>query len=172
MTDAAQIELDFEEKQYLGFNAYSALRRITLAIFCFLAYFFAEDETQLIKVLPKSNTEYFFYLGIFILLISAGLMFILHIHTTVHNSSVTLTGFWTARKVKINLSTIQSAKLIEVSKAGLSRPVYNLHFKGRIKFYTRGSEAVQLTDYDGTKYIIGSQKAGELLKVIQQKLKD
>ena len=50
--------------------------------------------------------------------------------------------------------------------------VYNLHLKGTIRFYTRGIDAVELIDKDGLVYLIGSQKAEELARVIQNKLKN
>ena len=46
----------------------------------------------------------------------------------------------------------------------------NLHFKCTIRFYTRGRDAVELTDKDGLIYLIGSQKAEELSRVINNKL--
>jgi hypothetical protein len=53
----------------------------------------------------------------------------------------------------------------------LNRAVYNLHLKGTIRFYTRGVDAVELTDKDGLIYLIGSQKAEELTRVIKNKLR-
>ena len=56
------------------------------------------------------------------------------------------------------------------SKYILDRSVYNLHLKGTIRFYTRGTDAVELTDKDGLIYLIGSQKSEELARVINQEL--
>ena len=56
------------------------------------------------------------------------------------------------------------------SKYILNRSVYNLHLKGTIRFYTRGVDAVELTDKDGLIYLIGSQKSEELARVINQEL--
>ena len=56
------------------------------------------------------------------------------------------------------------------SKYILNRSVYNLHLKGTIRFYTRGTDAVKLTDKDGLIYLIGSQKSEELSRVINQEL--
>ena len=52
----------FEEKQYLGFNAYSISRRLAIAIFCFVAYYYTENREE--------NADLLFLLGIFILVIS------------------------------------------------------------------------------------------------------
>ena len=63
-----------------------------------------------------------------------------------------------------------SVKKVEYSKYLLNAAVYNLHLKGKVRFYTRGSYAVELIDKDGLVYLIGSQKAEELTRVIQEKL--
>ena len=73
--------------------------------------------------------------------------------------------------VKINTGSLISAKHVKYSKYIINRSVYNLHFKGRIRFYTRGPDAVELTDKDGLIYLIGSQKAEELTRVINNKIK-
>jgi len=40
------------------------------------------------------------------------------------------------------------------------------HYKKSIRFFTRGNDAVELTDQDGLIYLIGSQKAEELERSI------
>ncbi len=156
----------FEEKQYLGFNKFSALRRVVMAIFCFITYYFSDELPVMDQVLQANDL--LFIMGIAILVISILLMFVLHLETVVNESSITLDGIWTARKVKIDLHSIVSVKKIPYSNYKLNGPVYNLHRKGRIKFYTRGREAVELLDKDGLRYIIGSQRAAELSKLLQQ----
>ena len=94
------------------------------------------------------------------------LLFILHFVTKVENRSIILEGLWTARKVKIDISSILTSEKVMYSKFIFNRGVYNLHRKGRIHFYTYGRDAVQLTDKDGLIYIIGSQRADELNKII------
>tara|TARA_B100000029_G_C17137154_1_gene800973 strand:+ start:61 stop:537 length:477 start_codon:yes stop_codon:yes gene_type:complete len=156
-------EFDFVEKQYLGLNKMSLTRRISLAIFCFVAYYWRESH-------EKSGDLYFF-IGLAIMIISIILFFILHFKTHVVNGSIILDGLWTSRKIKIDTRSIVSVKKIQYSKYFLNRAVYNLHIKGTIRFYTRGTDAVELVDKDGLVYLIGSQKAAELTKVIQEKLK-
>jgi hypothetical protein len=91
----------------------------------------------------------------------------LHIHTKVINHSLILDGLWTSRKVKIDLNNIVEVKKVKYSKYLLNRPVYNLHFKNKIRFFTQGNDAIELTDKDGLKYRIGSQKADELKKILE-----
>lgn len=170
----------FEEKQYLGSNRYSILRRLVLALFCFIAYYWSENpkpvEVSGITIgaypaddIPNSG-QLFFLMGVVILVLSGLMIFVLHIRTTVTSKSIIIDGLWTSRKVKIDLGNIVSAKVIRYSKYFFKRPVYNLHFKGKIRFFTSGNEALELTDRDGLVYRIGSQRARELESVIQRQL--
>jgi hypothetical protein len=170
----------FIEKQYMGYNKYSFLRRGVLALFCFVAYYWSENPKPVdvsgvrigsypVQDIPNSG-ELFFLLGMVILIISIGLFFVLHIKTVVSGNSITLDGIWTSRKVKIDLESIIQAQIIPYSTYYFNVPEYNLHRKGKIKFYTFGNEAVELTDKDGLKYIIGTQKAGELLRLVQERI--
>jgi len=155
-------EFDFIEKQYFGLNKMSLARRMSLALFCFTAFYWRENH--------EKSGELYFFLGIVIMLISIILFFILHFKTQVINGSIILDGLWTSRKIKIDTVSIVSVKKVQYSKYILNRSVYNLHLKGIIRFYTRGVDAVELTDKDGLIYLIGSQKAEELTRVIQNKL--
>ena len=155
-------EVEFIEKQYLGLNKMSLTRRMSLAIFCFTAYYWRENH--------EKSGELFFFIGLTIMIISIILFFILHFKTQVVNGSIILDGLWTSKKIKIDSTSIVSAKKVKYSKYFLNRSVYNLHVKGTIRFYTRGVEAVELTDKDGLIYLIGTQKASELVRVIQNKL--
>ena len=149
---------NFIEKQYLGLNKISLSRRMVLAIFCFVIYYLRENQ--------QKSAELLFFLGIFILIISFILVFVLHFETKIKNGSIILDGLWTARKVKIDLNSINKCEIVQYSKFFLNRSVYNLHFKGTIRFYTRGSDAVKLTDNDGQVYLVGSQKSEELARII------
>ncbi len=152
----------FEEKQYLGYNRYSNVRRMVLAIFCFLAYYWTEEHDR--------NGEILFAMGITIMVVSALLIFVLHLHTKVTDTSIILDGLWTSKRIKIDLSSIVSVKSVPSKNFLLSRPVYNLHRHGVIRFYTRGMEGVELTDRDGLKYIIGSQTSGQLADLLRGKI--
>lgn len=165
----------FEEKQYLGYNKYSVIRRMTFAIFCFSAYYFAGDEKLTDSLVGQGidieNTgDLFFLMGILILVWSCFLIFVLHIKTQLFKDYIIIDGLWTARKVKIDLRSITNVKCIQYSKYLLNRPVYNLHRRGKIKFFTRGNDAVELTDKDGLTYIIGSQQPTHLKESILNQL--
>lgn len=155
-------ENQFTEKQYLGLNKMSFFRRMALSIFCFVAYYWSENQDK--------SGDLFFFLGITILVISALLVFVLHFETKIKKDSIILDGLWTARKVKIDVNSLQSAEIVKYSRFFLNRSVYNLHFKGSIRFFTRGKDAVKLTDKDGQVYLIGSQKVEELARIIKNKL--
>ncbi|MEM9022253.1 MAG: hypothetical protein AAGB22_00830 [Bacteroidota bacterium] len=163
----AESAILFEEKQYLGYNKFSIMRRTVLALFCFLVYYFSNERPETGADGPG---EFLFYMGMAILVLSVILLFVLHLHTKVINGSVVLDGIWTARKVKIDLGSIATAEVVPASKYWLNRPVYNLHLKGKIRFFTQGTEMVRLTDKDGLMYDIGTQKPNELYRVIGSQL--
>jgi len=156
------LDFDFIEKQYLGLNKMALTRRLALAIFCFCAYYWRENNDK--------SGELFFTIGIAIIIFSILLLFVLHFETKVYNGSIILDGLWTSRKIKINIVSLVSVKKVKYSKYIINRAVYNLHFEGTIRFYTRGTDAVELVDKDGLIYLIGSQKAEELSRVINNKL--
>ena len=156
-------EIKFEEKQFLGYNKLSFFRRMVFTIFYLSAYYWSEEQNK--------SGDLFFIMGISILVISALLVFVLHFHTKVLNGSVVLDGLWTARKVKIDLSSIEQVSKTEYSRFIFNKSVYNLHRKGTIRFYTRGKECVELVDKDGLVYLIGSQRIDELTKVLEEAIK-
>lgn len=156
-------EILFEEKQYLGYNRYSNVRRFILGMFFFIAYVWREEHDK--------NGDVLFLMGVVILTFSVLLMFVLHLHTKVTDHSIVLDGLWTSKRVKIDLRSIVSVRAVPSRKFLLSRPVYNLHWKGAIKFYCRGKEGVELIDSDGLVYIIGSQMSGQLVQLLQKLIK-
>lgn len=170
-----QDEIIFEEKQYIGSNKWSILWRTVLALFCFLLYYWSENPKPVdisgiaipSSPVDQDSGQLFFLMGLIIMLLSAILIFVLHIHTKIINNNLILDGLWTSRKVKIDLSSIVDAKKVKYSMYRLNPPIYNLHYKNVIRFYTKGTDAVELTDKDGLKYLIGSQKAAELEKLIK-----
>ena len=48
--------------------------------------------------------------------------------------------------------------------------MYNLHIRGKVKYFTHGNYAVELTDKDGLRYRIGSQRFEELNALIKEKI--
>lgn len=154
--------LQYLEKQYLGVNKISISIRLSLAIFCFFCYYWKGPESD--------KSDIYFLMGVIILITSCILIFILHFETKVINNSIILDGLWTARKVKIDINSLKSVEIVSYSRFFLNRSVYNLHFKGSIRFFTRGKDAVKLIDKDGQVYLIGSQKVEELERTIKNKL--
>jgi hypothetical protein len=153
----------FTEKQYLGrdFNRISI--RVVMIIFAFGAYFVTENRDR--------NGDLFLIVGFAILLVSIIMLFMVHYRTTVQNKSLILDGLWTTKLVKIDLNSIVKVEKRPYSKYLLNNPVYNLHQKGKIRFYAGGKDAVCLTDRDGLEYIIGTQCQQELEQAILQEMK-
>ena len=82
----------YVEKQYLGYNQLSMLRRLSLALFCFGLYWW--------KVTNNRNGDLFFFLGVTIIVISIILLFVLHLKIRVFKSYIELDGLWTTKKSK------------------------------------------------------------------------
>lgn len=174
-------EILFEEKQYLGHNRLSMLIRTLLALFCFLGYYWSENPKPIqlsfftIGSYPIDGVNHsgiiFFIVGASILLMSAGLTYVLHIQTKVYRGYLTLDGFWTSRKVKVDFGTITAIRKGRYKKSIFRRAVYNLHNMGVIRFYTSGEDFVELSDNAGFTYKIGSQKAQELYNILKNELK-
>ena len=155
-------EILFEERQFLGLNKYSMLRSLVLALFCFVAYFYTENREE--------NADLLFLAGIILMVITLLSVFIMHLHTRIYSNCIELDGLWTTRKVKIDLSSITKIEKTPYSNYVLNNPVYNLHRKGTVKFYTSGREAMRLTDKDGLEYLIGTHKQEEFLRIINEQL--
>jgi hypothetical protein len=153
-------EIFFEEKQYLGYNPLSLFRRLLLALFCFALYWW--------KIHNERNGDLFFWLGIGIVTISMLMLFILHMRIFVDKESIVLSGLWTTRKVKISLNNIARIERRKYSHLHFNNPVFNLHIKGTIRFYTGGNEAIELTDRGGQVYRIGTQRPAELEQILRK----
>lgn len=169
----------FEEKQYMGHNRLSMIWRTLIALFCFVGYYWSENPKP-VKVaifrigsypldIPNSG-QIFFLLGLLVLLFSLMLTYILHIQTKVYSEFIIIDGFWTARRVKINLDTIVHIRKSKYKKHIFRRAVYNLHSRGVIRFYTSGNEFVEIKDNTGFTYRIGSHKTPELYQVLKKQL--
>ena len=164
----------------MGHNRLSILTRSILALFCFLGYYWSENpkpvQVSFVKIGsypipdPSQSGLVFFLIGVFILMLSAGLTYILHIHTKVYKGYVLIDGFWTTRKVKIDLNNITHVRKSRYKRNILRRAVYNLHNKGIIKFYTSGEEFVELSDNSGFVYRIGTHRSSEFYNNIKAQL--
>ncbi len=171
----------FEEKQYLGHNRLSMVIRTMLALFCFMGYYWSENPKPVqvsffkigsypIQSISNSGLI-FFIVGTSILMLSAGLTYVLHIQTKVYKDYMILDGFWTSRKIKIDLSNITSIRKGRYKKNIFRRAVYNLHNMGVIRFYSSGDDFIELVDNAGFTYKIGSQKPQELFKILEAELR-
>lgn len=153
----------FLEKQYIGRDYLRICIRLIMAAFCFAAYVYERD---------RDNTQdLFLVVGFGIIVVSIVLMFLIQYKTIVDNKSVIIDGLWTAKRVKIDLNSIVSVRKDTYSTFMFNNPVYNLHKKGTIRFYSSGRDAVVLTDRDGLEYFIGTQRPNELLLVLQNEMK-
>lgn len=164
----------------MGHNRLSIIWRMILALFCFIAYYWSENPKPVqvsvfyigsypIQNIPNSG-KIFFILGLIILIISAGLTYILHIHTRIYKGYMIIDGFWTARRVKIDFGTVNHIRKGRYKRNIFRRAVYNLHSKGIIRFYTSGEEFVELQDTSGFIYRIGSHRASEILNIIKSSI--
>lgn len=151
------------ENQYLGRDRAWLSIRLILALFCFVAYYLNSEHEQ--------NSRLFLVAGAAILIISIVMMYMLHYRIALSSTSITLSGLWTARLVKININSIVSVEHKAYSKFIVNNPVYNLHQKGKIRFYAGGKDAVWITDQEGLVYIIGSTRAVELTGKIKEAMK-
>jgi hypothetical protein len=170
----------FDERQYHGLNRHSMLRRLLLATFCFVGYYWSENpkpvETDFFRIgeYPGNDRsgELFFVLGLAVLALSVLLLFILHMRTLVLQQAVLVDGRWPVKRVRIDLNGIDSIRKVRLKPSVLNRPVYNLFNKGKIRFYTHGNDAVELTTTDGIIYRIGTQRPEELILCISKRLED
>lgn len=171
----------FNEKQYMGHNRLSIIWRTVITLFCFVGYYWSENpkpvQVAVFRIgtypaldIPNSG-NIFFLLGLLILSFSAMLTFILHTNMKVFSTYIVIDGFWTARRVKINLDTITHIRKSKYKKHIFRRAVYNLHSRGVIRFFTSGNEFIELKDNAGFTYNIGTQKAPELYQILKKQLR-
>lgn len=146
------------ENQYLGRDRGWISVRILLALFCFLAYYLNLEN--------EKNNRIFLVAGFAILIVSVIMLFMIHYRIIVNENNIVLSGLWTTRLVKIDLNCVAKVEKKPYSAFLINNPVYNLHQKGKIRFYAGGKEAVWVTDRDGLIYIIGSRRAQELFETI------
>ncbi len=153
----------FVEKQYIGRDYIRICIRLIMAAFCFAAYVYERDR--------DNTVDLFLVVGFGIIGVSIILLFMIQYKTTIENGTVIIDGLWSAKKVKIDLNSIVKVRKATYSNFIFNNPVYNLHKKGSIRFYSSGKDAVVLTDRDGLEYFIGTQRPNEMYLVIQHELK-
>jgi len=148
------------ENQYLGRDRGWLSVRLLLALFCFVAYY--------INIEHERNNRLFLVAGAAIVFISMVMMYVQHYRIIVTENSVQMSELWTARLVKIDVNSIINVENKQYSTFLINNPVYNLHQKGKVRFYAGGKKAVWITDREGLVYIIGSQHPNELVASIKQ----
>lgn len=154
----------FEERQYVGYNIHAFLRRFFIGFFCIAIYFLSDEKDK--------TAELFIMLGVMTFVISVLLLLVLHLHTMVFDDHIIIEGYWGRRKVKINFNNIVKVEKGRYSKFWLNSPVYNLHLKKAVRFYTYGNTVIKLTDSHGLVYVIGTQKPERLCLIIERRLSD
>jgi hypothetical protein len=153
-------DVTFLEKQYMGFNRFGLMRRMVITLFCFVFYF-TSDDTQ------GNTADIFFYLGIGILVMSAGALLISHLETRIEGNTLTLIGPMTHKKVVIEMSDISDVVVMPYSKFLMNRPMFNLHRKNARRFYTHGNGCVEFTA-NGERIKLGTQRAEELKRILDK----
>lgn len=153
----------FLEKQYIGRDYIRIAIRLVMAAFCFGVYVYERDR--------DNTVDLFLVVGFGIIGVSIILLFLIQYKTIVENKMVILDGLWTTKKIKIDLNTIVGVKKANYSNFIFNNPVYNLHKKGTIRFYSSGKDAIILTDRDGLEYFIGTQRPNEMYLVIKEEMK-
>jgi hypothetical protein len=154
----------FEEKQHIGFNRMTLTRNLVLVLFCFIAYYWTENR--------ELNGNVFFYPGCAILLFHILSLFVTHIRIWVTDEMIQLKGVGVARNVVIPIHKIRTVEKQKYSTYLVNNPVFNLHREGVLKFYSTGNEAIKIVTDDGLVFLIGTQKADELFRVINQQIKE
>lgn len=153
----------FLEKQYIGRDYIRICIRLVMAAFCFAAYVYERD---------RDNTQdLFLVVGFGIIGVSIALLFLIQYKTIIDHKKIIIEGLWTAKRVVIDLNSITRVRKDVYSNYFFNNPVYNLHRKGSIRFYSSGKDVVVLTDNDGFEYYIGTQRPNEMYLVIQAEMK-
>ncbi len=153
----------FFEKQYIGRDYIRICIRLVMAAFCFAAYVYERD---------RDNTQdLFLVVGFGIIGVSIALLFLIQYKTKIDKKRIIIEGLWSAKRVEIDLNTIKAVRKDTYSNYFFNNPVYNLHRKGSIRFYSSGKDVVVLTDNDGFQYYIGTQRPNEMYLVIQAEMK-
>ena len=153
----------FLEKQYIGRDYIRIAIRLVMAAFCFGVYVYERDR--------DNTVDLFLVVGFGIIGVSIILLFLIQYKTIVENKTVILDGLWTTKKIKIDLNSIVSVEKTTYSNYIFNNPVYNLHKKGTIRFYSSGKDAIKLTDRDGLEYFIGTQRPNEMYLVIKEEMR-
>lgn len=168
--------LIYEEKQYIGQNRLGQILRSVFALLCFIAYYWSENPKPvkiiIIKIgsypiqhIPHSGTI-FFWLGCFILLLSVIFNFIYHFHLQVYSDKIYIKGMLTSKEVNIYLKDIKQMKVKLIRNSYFRNIRFNLRKKNKVHFYTYGNKILEIELYNGEKYVIGSNNAKWIKKMM------
>lgn len=158
LSDGMATKYDYHERQFLGFNRFGIIRRTVIALFC-LAFYYASDAQDEIKNL-------FFILAVVVLALSLISLLIQHLETRLEGSKLTLIGPMTFRKVELDLEGLQSVEVKPYSSLALNRPLFNLHRKGTVRFFTYGKWCVEFVTRDGETIRLGTQRPNGLKEIL------
>lgn len=151
------------EKQYIGRDYIRICIRLIMAAFCFAVYVYERDR--------DNTVDLFLVVGFGIIGVSIILLFMVQYKTVIENKKVVIDGLWTTKKVMIDLNNVVDIRKETYSRYFFNNPVYNLHKNGTVRFFSSGRDAVVLTDRDGLKYYIGTQRPNEMYLVLQNEMK-
>lgn len=151
---------DYHERQYLGFNRFGIIRRTVIALFCLIFYYASETDDEM--------KDLFFLLAIVILALSLISMLIQHLETRLDGSTLTLIGPMTFKKVTLDVEGLQSLEVKPYSRLRLNRPMFNLHRKGSIRFFTYGKWCVEFVTKDGERIRLGTQRPNGLKEILSK----
>lgn len=151
------------EKQYIGRDYIRICIRLIMAAFCFAVYVYERDR--------DNTVDLFLVVGFGIIAVSILLLFMVQYKTVIENKKIVIDGLWTAKKVVIDLNDVQSIDKTRYSSFFFNNPVYNLHKNGTVRFFSSGRDAIMLTDRDGVKYYIGTQRVNEMFLVLQNEMR-
>ena len=134
-----------------------------MAAFCFAVYVYERDR--------DNTVDLFLVVGFGIIGVSIILLFMVQYKTVIESKKVIIDGLWSTKKVVIDLNNITDIRKETYSRYFFNNPVYNLHKNGTVRFFSSGRDAVVLTDRDGLKYYIGTQRPNEMYLVLQNEIK-
>jgi hypothetical protein len=170
------------ERQFLGQNKLYIIIRLMLMLFCFIGYYWSENPkpvyTQIgnirigsypAKDLPNSG-ELFFILGIFLLLLSLLLMFIPHITISSENKVLRISRFANKNHYLISFSDITHARVIHLRNHLFLRPSFSMHPVESTRFFTAENTAIELQTSSKTRILLATQRPGELLALLREKV--
>lgn len=154
------MDMDFHEKQYLGYNRFGIIRRTIIVLFCLGIYYFNGEEGV--------DRNVFFLLAIVVLILSMLSLLIKHLETKIEGSKMTLMGPMTHRRVEMDLKGARNIEITPFSPFLLNRPIFNLHRKETLRFYTHGKWSVEFTTSEETVVRLGTQRPEQLKVAIEK----